>query len=219
MASTTCGHCGHLTHMTIITADTQEKEIVFRGAPTSVWISDAAYRCDGCKRLSVAETWTKSHPGHNDHHIDEAIDAAGTVRWEPKSVNRVSYADVPPETASAASEAHACASISARRGAIILARAVVEAAAKTQKAQGSDLYKKLDWLREQRLLLPGIVDAAHEVRHFGNDMAHGDFGDEVTAEDVEEILGIMDDVLDALFIQPARTLRRAEARAARKTGS
>ena len=76
-----------------------------------------------------------------------------------------------------------------------------------------------------------MKEAAHEVRHWGNDVAHGDFDvpqepatDEdnreaaeemtaaVTREEAEEILVLMDDLFAELFQGPARTKRAREAR-------
>lgn len=46
--------------------------------------------------------------------------------------------------------------------------------------------------------------AAHAIRGFGNDMAHGDICDPVDADDAEEVLEIMSEILSELFQSPAR---------------
>ncbi len=157
-------------------------------------------------------TWVKEYPGTAELY-DHAADHGS---WEPKAAAYREYPDVPGRIAAAAGEANACVSIDAYIAAIILARAVIEASAKHANAGGNDLYKKIDWLGEHRLIMPAIVAAAHEVRFIGNDMAHGDFAEAVTAEDAAEVMGIMDDVLEALSSGPARTKRLAEARARRR---
>lgn len=217
MPSTTCGHCKAFSHMSYLSSTTIEKSFEVAGGTYRLWMIDGAYLCDACDRVSVVIASINEYPGNSQSTVDSAIESSRSSKhWYPQFVNRPDYDDVDPVIGSAAAEAHACASIGARSAAIIMARAVVEASAKLMSAEGRDLNKKIDWLGDQHLLLPGTVEAAHEVRFFGNDMAHGDFASDITDEDVTEVLGIMDDVIDALFTQPARTQRRAEARAARR---
>ena len=40
-----------------------------------------------------------------------------------------------------------------------------------------------------------VGHAAHEVRYFGNDMAHGDFIQPVPADDVTDVVALMDEFL------------------------
>lgn len=216
MASTTCGYCGRLTHMTILDGRSTSKTLYLQGAEFHRWIIDAAFYCDACGRLSVATGLVEHHPGNDPRQLDVELDASQSVRWEPKAVDRVEFPDVPERIAPIAAEAHACASIGARTAAIIVARAVLEASAKHLGTDGNNLSAYINALGDSGLLLPAIVEAAHEIRFFGNDMAHGDFAEDVSDEDVDEVLGIMDDVLDALFTQPARTRRRADARTKRR---
>jgi len=47
---------------------------------------------------------------------------------------------------------------------------------------------------------PGIAEAAHEVRHLGNDMAHGDFAEQVDHEEAELALELVAAILDELWL-------------------
>lgn len=60
-----------------------------------------------------------------------------------------------------------------------------------------------------------LPDAAHEIRHLGTDMAHGDLAEPVSKSDATEILTLMDEVLAEVFQSPARVARLQAARAAK----
>jgi hypothetical protein len=101
----------------------------------------------------------------------------------------------------------------------VLARAVVEATAKEKKIAGANLAAKIDEMRTTGLIREDVKEAAHEVRHFGNGMAHGDFIDPVSPDEAEEALVLMSEVLDEMFQAPARVDRVRQARLARKNGT
>jgi hypothetical protein len=78
---------------------------------------------------------------------------------------------VPEPIARAAKEAHECARIGARMAAILMARSVVEATAKAKGVADGNLFGKIKALAEQSFIRKSTEDAAHEIRHFGNDIA------------------------------------------------
>jgi hypothetical protein len=65
------------------------------------------------------------------------------------------------------------------------------------------------------LIREQISVGAHEVRHLGNDMAHGDFVTQVNREDAELILTLMSEVLAEVYQSPARVAKAKSARAAK----
>ena len=69
---------------------------------------------------------------------------------------------------------------------------------------------------EQNFLREHIKEQAHEVRHLGNDMAHGDFVEPISTEEADEVLELMAEVLHEVFESQARLLRVRNARLARK---
>src|SRR5258708_37733778 len=125
----------------------------------------ATFRCTVCGAQSVG-FFEPDHQGF-----------VGTVtRWMPlPGTQRESFADVPPSVADAAAEAVLCMQTGALRGAILLARAVIEATAKDKDVTDGSLSKKIDQLHERGHIRAYLKDGAHEVRYTGNDMAHGDF--------------------------------------------
>jgi hypothetical protein len=129
--------------------------------------------------------------------LDQVLD------YWPKYITDKTIEDVPPHIARAAEEAHLDLGTGAYRSAAVLARAVVEATAKEKGITSGTLSKKIDDMHSQGWIRAHIKEAAHEVRHLGNDMAHGDFVDPVTQEEAEEVLTLMDEVLAEIFQSPA----------------
>ena len=64
-----------------------------------------------------------------------------------------------------------------------------------------------------------IQAAAHEVRYFGNNMAHGDFVQDTAAEESAEALELMAMVLREVYQEPAAVARVQAARQAKKAGT
>ena len=93
------------------------------------------------------------------------------------------FPDVPEEIAETAREAWTCQVVGAHRGAVMLARAVVESTAKKKGIAKGTLEAKIDELASQGLIRGVAAEQAHEIRHVGNSTAHGDLGDPVTPED------------------------------------
>lgn len=65
-----------------------------------------------------------------------------------------------------------------------------------------------------------IREAAHEVRHLGNEVAHGDSVDPIAEDEAEEALALMAGGLQVVFQSPARVRRvreKREAKAASRT--
>ena len=176
------------------------------------------YRCDNCGALSIAYTdhLTSAQP------VDPAtwIEMPGvTLQWLPANAFGKDFPDVPAHIAEAASEAYQCLSISALRAAVQLARSVVEATAKEKGITTGNLMTKIDELYNQHFVREYIKDAAHEVRHLGNDMAHGDFIDPVSSDEAELVLTLMSEILDEVYQSPARVARAQATRAAKKAAA
>lgn len=176
---------------------------------------EQAYMCDNCRRLNIR--YVEAPIGEVTDLCElEARDWLGQSSWTPLPGERREYQDVPEPVAGAATEATLCFSVGAFRAVGGLARAVVEAAAKAKGIEARTLQDKIQAMADGGLVRPHIKDAADEVRYFGNNMAHGDFADAVTAEEAAEALALMDEVLHDVFQSPARVERVRQARLARK---
>ena len=174
----------------------------------------AAFTCNHCNFMSIGMI---TYQPQIRQDAGEYLASSKNIYWiPPKAVGR-EFPDVPEQIAAAASEAYQCANIGAHRGPIMLARAVIEATAKYKGVTGRNLEVKIDAMVTGELIPKRIARAAHEVRHFGNDMAHGDFIDDVTEEETTLALTLMDGFLDEVFQAPARIEQAEAARAVRDT--
>lgn len=176
----------------------------------------AVYRCDNCQQISLALVVSPHSPHRvGAHQFIEGHEAA-SVSWLPTAGTPRSFDDVPQHLASAASEAHECNSIGAYRAAIALTRSVLEATAKDQGYTSGNLVSKIDQMHSAGIIRTHIKEVAHEIRHLGNDMAHGDFVDPVSAEESEMALVLMGEVLSEVYQSPARVARVRAVRAAKQ---
>ncbi len=201
-------------------------------APTT-WF--ASFQCDNCGYFSTgkmiitedAEELVKRYglayyPGDRKRNrisagafIFESVDA--DIEWIPETALGKEYDDLDNDVIKdSASEAYACYSIRAYRAAILMARAVCEAIAKDQGFGEGNLQKKIAQMEAQRLISPLVKQQADEIRYFGNDMAHGDFAQPVSADDAHEVLNFLDVLIDAVYQQPAKLQAMQKARAQRK---
>jgi hypothetical protein len=218
MATIICGWCNEKCHMTAVGKPVVERLVAFGTRQEDRWFADAAYTCDGCHRMSVV-TWTTAHDLSDtwlkDYGHDGGPQQYEDARWSPAPGNNKEFPDVPENIAKAAREAWLCHTAGATRGACALARAVVEATAKHESVTKGTLVVKIDALAAAGLIRSAVRDQAHEIRHIGNDVAHGDLDESVSVEDSAEVLELMGEVLNEVFQAPARKDRLKAAREAR----
>jgi hypothetical protein len=181
------------------------------------WLLQAAYTCDNCRHLSVAQldyqTGYSIDRGNADGFFDELPDESV---WYPKAGESPQIVDVPNAVRLAAEEAYLCASVGANLAAILMARTTIEATAKAKNITSGRLVQKIDALRDENLIRPDIALAAHEIRYVGNEMAHGDLEDLPGREDADDVLSLMSQVLAEVFQGPA-LLHRVQERRSRNS--
>jgi hypothetical protein len=179
----------------------------------------AAFRCssENCERLSIG--WLQVTTGYGAGTPEYQV-RTGNLEWEPVRPRRPQFPDVPREIANTASEAHACLSIGAARGAVALARAVVEATAKAKGIKIHGIASKIDAMRDAHIISPLTAQTSHQIRKDGNGIAHGDIGDEpIPLDDAEAILVFMDELLAEVFQRPATLDRLSQRHEERKQSS
>lgn len=158
--------------------------------------------CTHCGAYSVAWKTTEI-----DNHVasENRTEMHGFWRYNepdatyPQHVEGQDFNYVPDHIASAASEAYKCHSIGAYMAAILIARTSIEAAAKDQGVTEGKLVQKINKLASEGLIRKRIKDAAHKVRIFGNDMAHGDIEIKVSKRDSEQVLRLLTFVLQDIY--------------------
>lgn len=228
MATRNCWACGSRAHMTLVDVRTHDEHDPFHYDRVLV---QGFYTCDQCHRGSIGAVFIPDNELRYGSASDSLETASTTddLTWLPVHAIGKEFPDVPTHIAEPASEAYMCRSVDAFKSAILMARAVVEATAKNMGITKGVLEAKIDAMFEKKLISELIRDSAHEIRHLGNDMAHGDFalpqaeGDataptplEMTATDADEILALMDMVLDEVFQKPAKVRKLREARKTKK---
>ena len=175
--------------------------------------------CDQCGNVSIANGPVADPYGDSvdlKRVITHADSGNEELVWDPKVGHAPTVDDVPDHIARAAREAYSSSSVQNNMAAILMARTVVEATAKSKGIDSGNLASKINKLRDGGFIRPAIAEQAHEVRFMGNDMAHGDIDEAPDAIDAEEILALMSEVLSEVFQGPARLERIRKRRTDRK---
>ena len=213
MATVTCGWCMAWSHMTLHGEAIEWRPEEHRYGDD--FFLQAAFICDGCGQMSVC-IWRASRDVESElgrSYRRGPLDESWT-RWIPLEGHHKEFPDVPDEVAATATEAWTCHTAGAYRGAVMLARAVVEAAAKAKDITSGTLEKKIEKLSELGVIRAIIADHAHDIRVIGNSAAHGDLDDPITKEESEEVLYLMGELLHDVWQTPTRGGRFAAARKA-----
>ena len=176
------------------------------------WEVMAAVKCDNCQRILIARGVYNDKPSGGTSALGMLDRDAYGVTWFPRAGETKEFSDVPAHIAAAASEAYECFSIQAYRAAVAMSRAVVEATAKEKGISNGTLYNKIERMVSEDHLRPGTGAMAHEIRHWGNDSAHGDFTAPIAGEEAEGVLALMSEVLHDAFQSPALLQRVQQSR-------
>lgn len=156
----------------------------------------APFACSICRGQSVAIAIVGPDYDRRNLNLFFEVARGDELRWRPSATDTHSYPDVPPQIAEAATEAYECQTCEHYRGAIMLARAVIEATAKDKGITSGTLYNKIEAMATGGLIRAMIKNAAHGVRELGNEMAHGDFVDPVSAEESQLVIRLMGEILN-----------------------
>ncbi|MEV6543399.1 DUF4145 domain-containing protein [Streptomyces sp. NPDC051665] len=210
MATTNCGWCDVLTHMI---PSSQDPIRVPNPAGYGDPVFMSTFQCSNehCSRYSIGYTTSRSQYLSREQFI------VMPMEWEPANVRRPNFPDVPDRIAETASEAHVCLSVGAARGAVALARAVVEATAKEKSITTGSLMQKIDEMANRGIIRELTKETAHAIRDGGNEIAHGDItNDPMPLEDATAIVEFMDSLLEEVFQHPAKLNRLRQSHQSRK---
>jgi hypothetical protein len=219
VASTRCAWCATYANMRPVGPwKTQDLGYPgFGGPDTRV---TATFECDHCGRFLLGSATTTRETFRSVAAGDWLKERAHDIDWIPTNGSQPpEFPAVPPHIGQAAQEAYVCFSINAHRAAISLSRSVVEATCKDKEIFTGSLKAKIDELYEKKWISELTRDAAHAVREFGNDMAHGDFVEPVTREEAELVLTLMRELLDETYEKRARVIAAQQKRAAREAAA
>lgn len=170
-----CQKCsGKTAHKALVTVDVQGSE----GDPrySFDWSDDhQIVQCLGCKSLSFRIASTNSE-NYYPISADEYEYGVSEKLYPPRLEGRKGLGNdtvhLPTKVRPIYDETLTALAVQAPILAAIGLRALVEAVCQEKKAKGSDLFKKIDSLVEQRVLTPAGATILHKIRALGNAAAH-----------------------------------------------
>lgn len=113
-------------------------------------------------------------------------------------------------------EANLCFSVDAYRAAAVMARRTLQSICLDKGAnEGDKLHQQIDWLFSQQIITRELKEWAHEVRYVGNDGAHPKKPEDdipVTSEDAKDILDLLKQFSQVLYVAPAIAEERRKIR-------
>jgi transcription elongation factor Elf1 len=115
--------------------------------------------------------------------------------------------EIPEPIKSEIDEAQLCFAVGAFRACLSMCEAALEAVWRDQNAAG------LNGLKEKGLISQNLFDQATEVRLWANVAKHEFVHQPLSREDAEELISYLEDILDEVYVKPAR---RAELRQKRE---
>ena len=213
MHNTVCWQCDAVSHHVLVNASEATSKIDPRIDDGWTYFY-GAFRCSSCQVFSVGILVCRTRDvtaqatdmlKRNEMHV-----------WRPSPGHTKVYEDVPTHIADAATEAYECHARDHYRASILLARSVIEASAKEVGITKGRLVDKIEKLHEDQWIRQHVKDGADSVRHFGNDMAHGDFVQPVTEEESTLVIALMEEILDEVFQSRAKVAKAKAAVAARQ---
>lgn len=203
MTATVCAWCKAHSNMTPVSTT----QMIPLENSSAYQLVQAGFRCNHCKKLSIGSSMAGARESFSTSGIEHNWWDGKKIHWTPEQVGGRDFPDVPAHIAPAADEAFKCRSIDALRSAILLARSVIEATCKDKGVTSGPLASKINDMTAKGFIRPFTQDAAHELRYLGNDMAHGDFVNEVDAADADAVLEVMAEILNEVYQGPARVSR------------
>src|SRR5207249_4967685 len=91
-------------------------------------------------------------------------------------------------------------SVNAHRGAVGLARAVIQGAGKEKGIAAGNLYSAIEQLHVDGHIRARVKTAAHAIRDSGNEVLHADLTDRpVSRDEAQIVLKLMDVVLEDVY--------------------
>jgi hypothetical protein len=211
MTATVCAWCKTHSNMTPLTSPLP----VTLNEKGTERLLQASFQCNHCRKLSIGSVFLPVRATVPGSVVPEWWDHQD-LKWTPEQVGGRVFPDVPAHIASAADEAFRCRSINSLRAAILMARSAIEATCKHHAVINGSLAAKIDDMAAKDLIRSFTQDAAHELRFLGNDMAHGDFLEEVDPDDADAVLDVLAEILNEVYQGPARSGRMRAKREAAK---
>ena len=186
--------------------------------------------CPSCRQKTALTDRAKY--GHEDylsgHYISECNSCnffflvernySGNIRnISPKTLPKPIKERTPDFLKKDLEEAYLCFSVNAYRATGVMARRALQLCCIEKGAPANKiLIEQIQWLLEQQVITKDLNDWAHEVRLTGNDSAHPskdiNKDNPISQDNAEDILNLLEQFIETLYITPALAKERQEKR-------
>jgi hypothetical protein len=112
------------------------------------------------------------------------------------------HESVPQDVKKATIEAEKCLSVGCFNACGTMTRRAVDAICEDKGAEGENLYKKLERLKNNNQITPALWEWAEDLRIVGRSGAHPEWP-EVTAKDAEYAVRFLRDIIKYVYVLPA----------------
>ena len=161
----------------------------------------AVYQCSGCSKATLFE-FQVFNVGGLTASLLHAYPTAVAKPWE----------ELPDELRADHAEAWSCYLAGQHRAATLVARGVLQRAVRLMTKVRGSLKLELDALSSEGTITKQLRLAADEVRLTGNDAAHPEELQVISASEAADSLAFLDDFLQTTVVLPQRQKVRADKR-------
>jgi len=111
-------------------------------------------------------------------------------------------------------EAARCYYTRAFKGVVVMCRRALQNVARDKKLLAKELKDQVKEMRAKGLITENLFNASHEIRHFGGFGAHpqDDLLDNITRADADSVFDFLNQILNDIYVMPARTKEMAQQR-------
>jgi hypothetical protein len=199
-----CGHCGIDARMFIVSEG--KHTITDNESDGDVWFTDfyQLLLCPSCNSINAIKT----SYDHETSPIDEEGNYDVVVEYLFPSIRSGNFKNLPSSVEKSYAKA-----IKFKRldptASVIFSRQTLEAICDDKKANGENMYEKINNLAEKIAIPRLLQDAAHSVRALGNKGAHRHDA-EISVDDAETLLALCDAIIGYVYEAPQLVQRIQE---------
>lgn len=225
-----CPRCKRISNFTAIEAlpVTYHPSIVFdtpHGRERDVLQRVAVLKCQGCgdNVVVIESKCIDGRPVPVSSGSRSGREEWRGIHWWPAPGMQPGDPDIPTSVADTIAEGTRCLAVQAPRAAVVMFRAALgqivhnKGSDAAQKQKG--LYQQLKKMADEGALEKTVAEWATEVRLVGNAGAHPSTLDAVSQDEAAELLLLISEITNLLYVTLARVERSKAARRARTSGT
>ncbi|MCH5508858.1 DUF4145 domain-containing protein [Pseudomonas syringae] len=160
-------------------------------------------QCDNCNDISFRKESSNSEEYYYDPELDEHVFQLDVSVYPYRTAGRFKLKGVnilPIKVKAAYEELIQALNGGQKILAGLGVRVLIEMICKDKKAEGVNLYKKIDNLVSLGVLTPSGSDILHKLRSMGNDSAHE--AHVSSADQLSLAMDVVDNLLDSVYVHP-----------------